>query len=144
MSDRFDDLERQRLEKVEVLRARGVDPYPVRYERTHTAAELHDAYDSLEASAETGRHVAIAGRLMLQRGHGKLAFGVLRDASGDIQLMCSLDVLGAGGLAMFQDLDLGDWVGATGEVIKTKRGELSVRADSLTLLAKDIRPLPEK
>src|SRR4029077_3993282 len=81
---------------------------------------------------------------MLKRGHGKLAFAVLRDATGDIQLMLQVDVLGEEGMAAFADLDLGDWIGVDGDVTKTKRGELSVRAASVRLLAKDIRPLPEK
>jgi lysyl-tRNA synthetase class 2 len=140
----FDDLEQQRLEKVERIRAEGGDPYPVRFERTHVASEIHSAYDQIPASEETGARIAVAGRLMLKRGHGKLAFGVVRDASGEIQLMCQIDVLGEDGMALFDDFDLGDWIGAEGEVVKTKRGELSVRASSLTLLAKDIRPLPEK
>jgi lysyl-tRNA synthetase class 2 len=139
-----DDLERQRLEKVERARASGTDPYPVKYDRTATAAELHEKYDGLDAGADAGARAAVAGRLMLKRGHGKLAFGVLRDGSGEIQLMLQLDVLGDAGMAAFEDLDLGDWIGAEGDVVKTKRGELSVRAASLTLLAKDLAPLPEK
>jgi lysyl-tRNA synthetase class 2 len=140
----FDDLEQQRLDKVERLRARGVDPYPVRYDRTHTARALHETYDALDAGAETGAHVSVAGRLMLRRGHGKLGFGELRDATGDIQVMCALDKLGAQAFELWEDLDLGDWIGVEGEVIKTRKGELSVRASALTMLAKDIRPLPEK
>jgi len=139
-----DDLERQRLEKVERARASGTDPYPVKYERTATAAELHEKFDEIEAAADAGARAAVAGRLMLKRGHGKLAFGVLRDGSGEVQLMLQADVLGPEGMEAFKDLDLGDWIGAEGDVVKTKRGELSVRASSLTLLAKDLAPLPEK
>jgi lysyl-tRNA synthetase, class II len=141
---RYDELEQQRLDKVERLRAQGVDPYPVRFDRTATAAELQAEFADLDAGAETGRDVAVAGRLMLKRGQGKLAFGTLRDASGELQLFCSLDKLGQEKLDAFYDLDLGDWIGAHGEVIKTKRGEVSVRVDTITLLAKDIRPLPDK
>ncbi|HEX9711752.1 MAG TPA: lysine--tRNA ligase [Actinomycetota bacterium] len=141
---RFDDLEQQRLAKIEALRARGVDPYPVRFDRTHTAAELHEAYDGIDAGAVTGERASVAGRLMLLRDSGKLAFGMLRDGSGEIQLFCARDVLDDGQLDEFKALDLGDWVGAEGEVIKTKRGELSVRVDRFELLAKAIRPLPEK
>ena len=144
MGGRYDELERQRLAKIEALRAAGIDPYPVRFDRTHEAGALHTAYDTLEAGAETGERVSVAGRLMLKRGHGKLSFAVLRDATGDIQLMCALDVLGSDAFALLEDLDLGDWVGASGEIIKTRRGELSVRATELTLLSKAIRPLPEK
>jgi lysyl-tRNA synthetase class 2 len=140
----FDELERQRLEKIERARAQGIDPYPVTFDRTATARALHDTYGEIAPDTDAGARASVAGRLMLKRGHGKLAFGVLRDATGEIQLMLQLDVLGEEGMATFADLDLGDWIGVEGGVTKTKRGELSVRASSLTLLAKDIRPLPEK
>ena len=78
------------------------------------------------------------------RHHGKLAFGVLRDGTGDIQLFLAEDTLGSEAFAGLEDLDLGDWLGAEGEVVTTKRGELSVRATNLTLLTKSLRPLPEK
>jgi lysyl-tRNA synthetase, class II len=144
MADRLEDLEQQRIAKVEALRSSGVDPYPVRFDRTHTAAEIHDAHDGIEAGSETGERAAVAGRLMLNRRQGKLSFGVLRDASGEIQLFVEQARLGDSSYDLFQDLDLGDWVGAHGEVVKTKRGEVSVRIESFTLLAKAIRPLPEK
>jgi len=140
----FDEIEQQRLAKLDKLRAEGIDPYPVRFDRTHTARTLHDEFGGIEAGAETGTRASIAGRLMLKRGHGKLAFGEVRDGSGDVQLMCSLDRLGEAAFARWEDLDLGDWIGAAGEIVKTKRGELSVRADSISLLSKDIRPFPEK
>ncbi|HVL32850.1 MAG TPA: lysine--tRNA ligase, partial [Actinomycetota bacterium] len=94
--------------------------------------------------AETGARVTVAGRLVLRRGHGKLGFAVVRDVTGDIQLMCAVDRLGPDAFAAFEDLDLGDLVGAEGEVIKTRKGEVSVRVERLVLLAKAIRPLPEK
>ena len=144
MADRLEDLERQRLAKIEALRAAGVDPYPVRFDRTHAAAEIHSAHDDIEAGAETGQRAAVAGRLMLKRPQGKLAFGTLRDATGEIQLFVQASVLGADAFARFTELDLGDWVGAAGEIIKTKRGELSIRVEDVTLLAKAVRPLPEK
>jgi len=144
MADRLVDLEQQRVAKVDALREQGIDPYPVRFDRTHTAAEIHAAHDSIEAGAETGVAVAVAGRLMLSRRQGKLSFGVLRDKSGEIQLFVEQARLGDEAYERFQELDLGDWVGAHGEVVKTKRGELSVRIADFTLLAKAIRPLPEK
>lgn len=140
----FDELELARLAKIDALRDTGVDPYPVRFERTHDAASLHANHAAVEAGDGTGETVAVAGRIMLKRGHGKLAFGVLRDSSGEIQLMAQLDALGDAGMATFADLDLGDVIGARGEVIRSKRGELSIRCDELVLLAKAIRPLPEK
>lgn len=144
MSERLDEFERVRLAKIDALRDAGVDPYPVRYEPTATAQQLHDRFQDLDAGAETGERVRIAGRIVLKRGHGKLSFAVVRDSGVDIQLFCQADRLGDEGYARFQDLDLGDWAGAEGEVIKTKKGELSVRPDLITLLAKAIRPMPEK
>jgi lysyl-tRNA synthetase class 2 len=144
MADRIENIERQRLAKLEELRAAGVDPYPVRFDRTHTAAELHARHDALAAGAETGEGVAVGGRLMLRRRQGKLSFGVLRDGTGEIQLFVDEGRLGHEAFERFDSLDLGDWVGAAGEVIKTRRGELSIRAEQITLLAKALRPLPEK
>jgi lysyl-tRNA synthetase, class II len=144
MADRLEEFEQQRLAKVEALRSAGVDPYPVRFDRTHTAADIHARFDGIEAGSETGERVTVAGRLMLRRGQGKLAFGMLRDATRDIQLFVEEARLGEEAYGRFNDLDLGDWIGAEGEVVKTKRGELSVRVETLTLLAKALRPLPEK
>jgi len=132
-----------RLEKVEAMRASGGEPYPVRFERTATAAELHERFAGLDPGSETGQSVRVAGRLMNTRDIGSLAFGVLQDGSGRVQLFVEAERLGER-YAGFQDLDAGDWVGAEGEVITTRRGELSVRVDSFQLLAKGLRPLPEK
>jgi lysyl-tRNA synthetase class 2 len=132
-----------RLAKVEAARAAGVDPYPVRFERSATAAELHAAYGALGPGEESGTTVAVAGRLLNTRELGRLAFGVLQDWTGRIQLFVEARRLG-GGFEAFIDLDPGDWVGVRGEVVTTKRGELSVRVEELTLLAKGLRPLPEK
>src|SRR5687768_5815986 len=144
MADRLEEIEQQRLAKVEALRAAGVDPYPVRFERTHTAAEIHAKHRGLDAGAGSGERASVAGRLMLRRRQGKLSFAVLRDGTGEIQLFVEKDRLGDEAYERFSELDLGDWVGATGEIVKTKRGELSVRVEDFTLLAKAIRPLPEK
>jgi lysyl-tRNA synthetase class 2 len=132
-----------RLDKVEAMRAAGVDPYPVTFERSDTAAELIARFADLPAASETGEAVTVAGRLMNSRDIGSLVFGVLQDGSGQIQLFVEAERLGHR-FAAFQDLDAGDWVGAAGEVITTKRGELSVRVDEFQLLAKGLRPLPDK
>jgi lysyl-tRNA synthetase class 2 len=144
MADRGEELERQRLAKVEALRASGVDPYPVRFDRSHTAAQIHAAYEGIEPGAHTGETSKVAGRLMLKRDQGKLTFAELQDSTGRIQLFVERASLGDEAYDRFQDLDLGDWVGARGEIIKTKRGEVSVRVEEFTLLSKSIRPLPEK
>jgi lysyl-tRNA synthetase class 2 len=132
-----------RLAKVEAARAAGVEPYPVRYERTATAADVHAGHGHMGPGEASGATVSVAGRLLNTRDLGRIAFGVLQDWSGRIQLFAEADLLGDR-FAAFVDLDPGDWIGVSGEVITTKRGELSVRVEGLTLLAKGLRPLPEK
>jgi lysyl-tRNA synthetase class 2 len=133
-----------RREKLNRLRAAGIEPFALRFDRDATAADLIDEFGSLGAGDSSGRSVRVAGRLMGLRRHGKLTFGVLRDGSGELQLFLSEETLGTDAYAALDDLDLGDWVGAEGEVVKTKRGELSVRPKRLELLSKALRPLPEK
>jgi lysyl-tRNA synthetase class 2 len=109
------------------------------------ASALRARFGDLPADTPTGEHVAIAGRVMLSRIGGKLCFATLRDGTGDIQVMISLAGVGEDSLAAWKrDVDLGDHVGVTGEVITSRSGELSVLADSWTLTAKSLRPLPEK
>jgi lysyl-tRNA synthetase class 2 len=137
-----DPLVAARIAKHEqVLHSGG---YPYRFDRTDLAAALAERHDALDPGAETGEMSTVAGRLMNVREMGKLAFGVLQDVSGRIQLFVSRQVLGGDEFERFLALDAGDWIGATGEVIKTKKGELSVRVESFTLLTKSLRPLPEK
>ena len=136
---------RVRREKVERLRARGIDPYPVTYPRTHILAEVRAAVGSLAPDTWTGTRVSVAGRVMLKRDHGGLGFATLRDGSGDLQVMVSADAVGDEAQALWRrDIDLGDHVGVTGEVITTRHGELSVQAESLTITSKSLRPLPDK
>ncbi len=136
-------LTEDRVAKLEAIRSKGIDPYPIRFEVTHQAADLAEAYAELPAGSHTEDRVTVAGRIMAMRDMGKLRFGVLQDRTGRIQLFLDDQVLGElSGLVA--ELDLGDWVGASGEVMTTKRGELSVHVDDLTLLAKSLRPLPEK
>jgi lysyl-tRNA synthetase class 2 len=115
---------------------------PYRFERTRDTASLRAEFDALEPGAETGVEVSVAGRLMLLRTQGKLAFGDLRDSSGSVQLF-ALAAL-TEGFDDFAKLSLGDWVGATGEVVKTKRGELSVKVTGWTLLAEARRGFGDK
>src|SRR5215467_9140899 len=134
-----------RLAKAERMRAAGVDPYLVGYPRTHSIAEIRRTYGHLQADDTTGEQVGVAGRVVLYRNGGKLCFATLRDGGGDIQVMISLDRVGADALADWKsDVDLGDHVGVTGEVISSRRGELSVLADSFAITSKALRPLPEK
>jgi lysyl-tRNA synthetase class 2 len=136
---------RVRREKLDRLRAEGVDPYPVGYPRTATIAEVIAAHPDLPVDVATGDIVGIAGRVLLSRTGGKLCFATLRDGTGDLQVMLSLDKVGEERLAAWKaDVDLGDHVGITGEVITSKRGELSVLAHDWALTAKCLRPLPDK
>ncbi|MCB2224397.1 MAG: lysine--tRNA ligase [Actinobacteria bacterium] len=132
-----------RLAKVEAIREAGGDPYPPSYEPDATAAGIAASHGDLADGEESGAEVVVAGRLMGLRDMGRLAFGVLQDATGRIQLFATSGVLGDR-YGAFTDLDLGDIVGARGEVVRTKKGELSVRVEEFTLLAKALRPLPEK
>jgi lysyl-tRNA synthetase, class II len=136
---------RVRLAKLDRIRAAGGDPYPVGFPRTATIAEIRAKYPDLEPDTATGQRVGVTGRVMLSRIGGKLSFATIRDGTGDIQVMISLDRVGEQALAAWKrDLDLGDHVGVEGEVITSRSGELSVLADSFAITAKALRPLPEK
>ncbi|MQA75579.1 MAG: lysine--tRNA ligase, partial [Solirubrobacterales bacterium] len=133
----------RRLAKLDALRARGIDPYPVRFDRDTTAAELIDRYGELAPGTVTADVVHVAGRVMRERRHGGLDFADLRDETGRIQLMVTRDVVGAEALHDFSDLDLGDWIGVEGTVVCTDHGELSVRIGSFRLLSKALRAVPD-
>jgi len=134
-----------RLAKVKRLRTAGIDPYPVGFPRTHTIAQVRQQFGEPPPETRTGVKVGIAGRVMRYRNGGKLCFGTLRDGSGEIQVMLSLDRVGEQELAAWKsDVDLGDHVGVTGEVITSRSGELSVLADSFAITAKALRPPPDK
>ena len=134
----------RRLAKVQAIRAAGGEPYPVRFDRTHSAAEISAIYAPLESGSETDAQVRVAGRIMLLRRQGKLTFATLRDGSGEVQLFVSQAEMGNDEFAAFDDLDLGDWVGVGGRVMKTRKGEVSIKANAVSLLAKALLPLPEK
>jgi lysyl-tRNA synthetase class 2 len=138
------DVLEARRESLERLRTRGVEPFALSYEPTATAKELHERHAALEPEIVTDDLFSVAGRIVLARRFWKLVLFTLRDRTGDIQLFCAEDELGAEGFAVLGDLDLGDIVGARGRVMTTKKGELSVRVEELTLLTKSLRPLPEK
>ncbi len=134
-----------RLDKRQRMLDEGLDPYPVGYPRTATIAELRARHAGLPPDARTGDVAGVTGRVMLSRPGGKLCFATIRDGTGDIQVMISLDRVGPDALAAWKrDVDLGDHVGVTGEVITSRRGELSILADSYAITAKGLRPLPDK
>ncbi|GEK91611.1 lysine--tRNA ligase [Alkalibacterium kapii] len=135
-----------RREKMEVLRERGIDPYGDRYVRTHYSNELHEAYGEMtkEELQDEEISVAVAGRLMTKRGKGKAGFAHLKDKNGLIQIYVRKDAVGEEQYESFKQADLGDFFGIEGTIMKTKTGEITVRATKLTYLSKALRPLPDK
>jgi lysyl-tRNA synthetase class 2 len=137
----LEKLRAVRVEKMEALRGAGVNPYPYRFAVTHSVAELFAGEAALTAA---GAEVAFAGRVMALRGHGKTCFGHVEDSSGRMQIYIRRDEAGDEAFGRFETLDLGDVVGVRGVLFRTRTGELTVRVTSFELLAKSLRPLPEK
>jgi lysyl-tRNA synthetase class 2 len=133
-----------RRRKLEALRENGVEPFPHAYPGVRSIAEAKAPHEALEAGDETDDRVRVAGRLHARRGQGKAAFLDLDDRTGRMQLHARVDVLGEESLRALLDLDLGDLLGADGTVFRTRRGELSLKLDDWELLAKSLRPPPEK
>jgi lysyl-tRNA synthetase class 2 len=140
--EQLTDQEHQRRLKLLQLREKGIDPYPPRVRRTHTAAEAAATLDQVPTGAEPPT-VSVTGRLVSIRVMGKSSFAHIQDGSGRIQLYLRLDVMGEDQYSLFkQDLDLGDFVGATGQMFNTRTGEPTVRVEELEVLAKALSPLP--
>jgi lysyl-tRNA synthetase class 2 len=136
-------LEQQRVQKLERLRAKGIDPYPYRVERTHTVAEALAALEEAEAADQPGPRVAIAGRLRSMRVMGKVTFAHIEDGTGSIQLFLRIQNVDEEAYETFKgDLDLGDFVGAEGVLMRTRSGESSVLVEKVHVLSKSISPLP--
>jgi lysyl-tRNA synthetase class 2 len=138
------DLLATRRAKLESLRAAGVDPFPPEFDGVEAIADVRAAHAGLEAGAETDRHHRVAGRLAARRGQGKMAFLDLVDRSGRIQLQARVDVLGPEAMERLLSLDLGDLIGIDGTAFSSRRGELTLRIDAYAVLAKSLRPPPEK
>ena len=138
--NQLSELLQIRRDKLTELQENGRNPFEItKYDVTNKAQEIKDNYEQLE-----GKRVSVAGRLMSKRGMGKVGFCHLADLSGQIQLFVKKDILGEEEYAIFKKYDIGDIVGAEGEVFTTQTGEISIRVDKLTLLSKSLLPLPEK
>jgi lysyl-tRNA synthetase, class II len=133
-----------RRNKRQAILDAGLEAYPMRFEGTESLAEVRRAYGDLDPDQRTGKTVRVAGRVVSVRGHGKLVFVSLRDATDTIQIMCQANRLSSPASLTLQQIDLGDWIGAEGEVITSRRGELSIDAVEITLLSKALRPPPDK
>ena len=135
-----------RKEKLDLLRSKGLDPFGKRFERSHLVTDIVEKYGEFENEDLEGKDIAvtIAGRIMTKRGKGKAGFAHVQDLSGQIQIYVRQDAVGSEQYEVFKIADLGDIVGITGHVFRTKVGELSVKAEKFELLSKALRPLPDK
>ncbi|MFR3173636.1 MAG: lysine--tRNA ligase [Clostridium sp.] len=140
LESQFSEQESLRREKLVKLQEEGKDPFDVyKVERTHSSKQVKDNFEELE-----GKEVTVAGRIMSKRGQGKVVFSDIYDRDGKIQLFIKIDEVGEEALKQYKTNDLGDWVAATGEVFKTKTGEVSVKVKTVELISKSLKPLPEK
>lgn len=140
LESQFSEQESLRREKLVKLQEEGKDPFDVyKVKRTHSSKQVKDNFEELE-----GKEVTVAGRIMSKRGQGKVVFSDIYDRDGKIQLFIKVDEVGEEALKQYKTNDLGDWVAATGEVFKTKTGEVSVKVKTVELVSKSLKPLPEK
>lgn len=140
LESEYNELIKQRRQKLEDLKEKGKDPFEiVKYDRTHSSKDVKENYDELE-----GKTVKVAGRLMSKRVHGKAGFSDINDRYGKLQMYIKIDDVGEENLKFFKTLDLGDIIGVEGRVFKTKTGEVSIHVNDFTLLSKSLKPLPEK
>ena len=144
MSEELSDLLKIRREKMEEFRAGGMEPFPYSFNKACTAADILAKYKDLKEGEEGSDEVVTAGRIVLKRGHGKAAFAHIQDETGRVQVYGKIDLLGEQPYGLYQKLDIGDFIGVTGKVFRTRTGEITVRLSSFTLLGKSLHPLPEK
>ncbi len=147
MSEDLNQVQRVRREKLDLLRDRGINPFPYAFKRSHMAADAASLFEDAEGADdldEGGHHhqITVAGRMMSFRSHGKSAFAHLEDPSGRIQLYFKKDVIGEELFSDLDLLDLGDWVGVSGSAFRTRTGEVTVRVEKWEILSKSLRALP--
>ena len=138
-----DPIEVRRAKRQAIIDAGG-NPYGHAFDYSHHAADIDAAYEHLADGDSTEDAVQMCGRIIAKRVQGKVSFFTMRDATGEIQLFCRINVLGEDAYAQMKDLDVGDWIGVWGTVMKPRRGQLSVAVERFELLSKSLRPLPEK
>ena len=141
MTSRLERITEQRLDSLSRIRARGIDPYPHSYHPSHT---IREAITYFEQQKESSQHISLAGRIISRRSIGKMSFLDIRDGSGKIQLSLRYDLLGGEKYEFLQDIDIGDIIGASGKLFRTKSGELTLEVSDFAMLCKSLRPLPEK
>jgi lysyl-tRNA synthetase class 2 len=133
----LEEIIKQRRDKLKLFKDKGIEIYPHKFSRTHLISDLLNNF-------QEGQGACIAGRLTAKRAHGKACFCDLKDQSGKIQLYFKSDIVGEANFQLFQDLDIGDFIGVKGSTFKTHTGETTIKVDNFTLLSKSLRPLPEK
>ena len=143
MSERKEDQTQSRLEKLQRIKDLGINPYPSRYHRTHSAIEAINLFEQNQDD-EIRPTVNVAGRITAMRIMGKASFLDIRDASGRIQVYFKKDTLGEERYSFLQNLDIGDFIGVQGELFKTRTEEITVQVSDFTFLSKSMQPLPEK
>jgi len=144
MAEELSELLKVRREKLDEIKAKGIDPFPYRFEKTHTAAGVLKEFEKLGEGEESKSKVTIAGRIMTKRGHGKASFANVQDETGRIQIYSKQDVVGKDKYDIYRKLDIGDIIGVTGHVFRTKTKEITVRVEKFDILCKSLHPLPEK
>ncbi len=147
VASELSQVRRHRQEKLEAIRASGVEPYPYAYDQSHLARHTISLFDRAEQAGELdddgrGERVSVAGRITSYRSHGKSAFAHLEDRTGQVQIYLRKDQLGDERFETLELLDLGDWLGVEGVLFRTRTGEVTVRVQEWTLLSKSVRPLP--
>jgi lysyl-tRNA synthetase class 2 len=144
MSESYSKLEKTRLEKIERLRAEGIEPYPNRVERTHTTAQIIAEFEAVEnANAEGALNATVVGRIRSMRPMGKITFAHIEDGEGRLQIFLRANELGKERLTLFnREFDLGDFIQVSGEMFRTRTGEITLKVEDFHMLAKAITPLP--
>jgi lysyl-tRNA synthetase class 2 len=141
MEQELSEVLRVRREKLQKIRDLGIEPFPYKFERTHLSSNVIDDFDKLSEAEET---VRVAGRIISWRGHGKTLFAHLQDISGKVQIYVRKDDIGDNKFQTFELFETGDIIGVAGTVFRTRTGEITVKVSDFTLLAKSLKPLPEK
>ncbi len=144
MSPRLEKITQQRLDKIEKLRSQGINPYPPRCQRSHTIAQALQLFPKEEQAQPPTEVFHLVGRIMSHRRMGKAAFADVRDGTGKIQIYVKQDNVGPDKFIIFQEMDIGDFIGVSGTLFRTHTGEVTVKCSDFTLLAKSLEPLPEK
>ena len=144
MTSNLDRITQQRLAKLDRIKSRGVEPYPHKYSTSHTTEQAVALLNQKRKSSKLLSAITIAGRVTAKRRMGKISFLDLRDGSGKLQLYIHRDQIVEAEMELFRDLDIGDFIGVCGRLFLTKSGEPTLEVETLTLLAKSLKPLPEK